>query len=670
MRKLISVLWVAAIAVLCPNAEGELSFTVRGAYIKPIDAPAPKEAVISKFKNMLPDIQTLYQKEMERHGYGTKTFTLETDHTGQPTVEIVNGSHDMATYQGHTASVVAEELLQKFKYQNHIYVVIMGGIDAVASGRSKGNGGLVDGWQCGRCRGIATIAESSGNFEFSTVAHELGHAFGLSHNLKGKNGENFLMWRGYRLEDYEARWLDKSPYFNDGRQKFNGLPQVTRIQKATSIEMNGTDYVQFKIDISGNTDLYQAKLFRNSDGCVVAWDELTERNDTTDLLVLRSDLLSDHEGFVQFIDVRGNQGVHPIPLVLPTLNSQPTATAPAETANATYLTIDHPNEKSLTPVNPRGEWDGWVGGIWEKPPGGDYPPKPQWYLNFPYMDIWDHWFYSHAPSRIVWDLSAGNYATFDCNFYLAHPCNGIANVEISFLADNTEIYNSGILKPHNAQNKHISFDVPAGTQTLTLVVDPLPEGSCDHFVFGNPQLIHTTTPIKIVKPIGNRTDVNGDGKVTIADLIIVASRYGERVTVDIMPNPDVNSDGIVDIKDITLITEAMPILAAPMLSQPVSTEPISTELLPNYPNPFNPETWIPFRLAESGHIQVDILNTNGGVVRSLDLGYQEAGFYQSRSKAAYWDGRNRFGEPVASGVYFYQLHTRNGHYIRKMLMLK
>ncbi len=667
MQKLISVVLVSAFACLGMNAEGKLSFTVRGAYIKPIDAPAPNDAVISKFKSILPDIQTLYQKEMERHGYGAKTFMLETDRTGEPTVEIVNGRHDMATYKGHTASVVEQELLQKFKYQNHIYVVLIGSVDVVAGGASNGNGGIGDGWQCGGCRGIATIAESGGNFEFSTVAHELGHAFGLWHNLKGKNGENFLMWRGYRLEDYEARWLDKSPYFNGGRQNFNGLPQVTRMQNATSVTKNGTDYVQFKIDIKGNHDLYQAQIFRVSDSCVVAWDELTGRTDTADLLVLRSDLRSDHEGFIQLMDAYGNQNTHRMPLVLPALNFQPTATAPTDNSDTTYLTIDHQSAKNLTPINSRGEWDGWIGGVWEKPPDGNYPSKPQWYLNFPYMDIWDHWFYSHAPSRIVWDLSAGNYATFECNFYLAHPCNGIADVEISFLADNTEIYNSGELKPHNAQNKNISFNIPAGTQTLTLEVDPLPEGACDHFVFGNSRLIHATTATQTTTPIlaSNRTDVNGDGKVTIADLIIVASRYGERVTVDIMPNPDVNRDGIVDIKDITLVTEAMPILSAPMFLQPMSTA-----LLPNYPNPFNPETWIPFRLAEGSHIRIDILNTSGAVVRSLDLGYQEAGFHQSRSKAAYWDGCNTFGEPIASGVYFYTLTAGDFTATRKMLIRK
>lgn len=665
MKIRIVVLLIVLLVSLSANAQQ--AFTVRGAYIKPIDAPAPNDAVISKFKSILSDIQTLYRKEMERNGYGSKTFRLETDHTGQPTVQIVNGSHSMTTYQGNTADVVEQELLQKFQYKNHIYVVIIGGLDTVASGTSNGNGGIGDGWQCGGCRGIATIAESSGNFEFSTVAHELGHAFGLWHNLKGKNGENYLMWRGYRLEDYEARWLDKSPYFNGGHRNFNGLPQVVRIRNAVSVKMDGTDYVQFKIDIKGNTELYQAKIFRNSDSCVIAWDELTGQRDTADFRVLRSELHNDHEGFVAFMDIDGTQNTHQLSLVLPQLRSPTPASAPSADSETTLLTMSHKSENSLTPTNPHEEWDGWVGGVWEKPPDGDYPPKPAWYPNFPYMDIWDHWFYSHAPSRIVWDLRAGNYSTFDCNFYLPNPCNDIASVEVSFLADDTEIYNSGELRQHNAQNKNIAFDIPVGAQTLTLEVSELEDGGCDHFVIGEASVsldASARTPGPRIL-ILSRTDVNGDGHTTLADLIIVASRYGERVTVDVMPNPDVNRDGIVDIKDITLVTEAMPVLSAPMFLQPMSTE-----LLPNYPNPFNPETWIPFRLAKGSYIHVDILNTNGVVVRSLDIGYRDPGFYESRSRAAYWDGRNRFGEPVASGVYFYQLQTENNAYIRKMLVLK
>ena len=72
--------------------------------------------------------------------------------------------------------------------------------------------------------------------------------------------------------------------------------------------------------------------------------------------------------------------------------------------------------------------------------------------------------------------------------------------------------------------------------------------------------------------------------------------------------------------------------------------PAETELLANYPNPFNPETWIPYRLAEDTVVTLTIYDRNGQVVRAIDVGHQTAAVYENRSKAIYWDGRNQVGE--------------------------
>ena len=98
--------------------------------------------------------------------------------------------------------------------------------------------------------------------------------------------------------------------------------------------------------------------------------------------------------------------------------------------------------------------------------------------------------------------------------------------------------------------------------------------------------------------------------------------------------------------------------------------PETTALLPNYPNPFNPETWIPYQLAKSADVTLTIYDINGHVVRDLDLGHQRAGIYRSQSRAAHWDGRNAQGEPVASGVYFYTLKAGDFTTTRKMLIRK
>ena len=98
--------------------------------------------------------------------------------------------------------------------------------------------------------------------------------------------------------------------------------------------------------------------------------------------------------------------------------------------------------------------------------------------------------------------------------------------------------------------------------------------------------------------------------------------------------------------------------------------PEQTQLLANYPNPFNPETWIPYHLANPSNVQITIYDTRGSIVRQLNLGHQPEGYYTSRSRAAYWDGRNDVGERVASGIYFYQLQAENVSSVRKMLILK
>ena len=107
--------------------------------------------------------------------------------------------------------------------------------------------------------------------------------------------------------------------------------------------------------------------------------------------------------------------------------------------------------------------------------------------------------------------------------------------------------------------------------------------------------------------------------------------------------------------------------AAPVLSQVVPEE---NALLANYPNPFNPETWIPYQLSNPAEVTLHIYSVNGTLVRTLALGHQPAGIYHSRVRAVYWDGKNEAGESVASGIYFYTFSAGDFTATRKMLILK
>ena len=208
---------------------------------------------------------------------------------------------------------------------------------------------------------------------------------------------------------------------------------------------------------------------------------------------------------------------------------------------------------------------------------------------------------------------------------------------------------------------------------------------------------------KVIEP---PWDVNGDGVVDILDLSFVAARFGqEDQTV-----ADVNSDGAVDIKDLITIasglhteasapstqlgntreiptratvqqwiTQAQQLNLTDAMSQRgihflqellASLIPERTALLVNYPNPFNPETWIPYHLSKPAEVTLTIYGANGSVVRTMALGHQVAGMYQSRNRAAFWDGKNAVGESVASGVYYYTLTAGEYFATRKMLILK
>ena len=145
----------------------------------------------------------------------------------------------------------------------------------------------------------------------------------------------------------------------------------------------------------------------------------------------------------------------------------------------------------------------------------------------------------------------------------------------------------------------------------------------------------------------------------------VSVRFASKNVADALSDVKHLTTGDVRLgKELTVLSELLHLLTE------LTTTPETTALLPNYPNPFNPETWIPYHLAESSDVTLCIYSADGRLVRQLTLGHQSAGIYQSKSRAAYWDGRNNSGEPVASGVYFYTLTAGDFTATRKMLIRK
>ena len=216
-----------------------------------------------------------------------------------------------------------------------------------------------------------------------------------------------------------------------------------------------------------------------------------------------------------------------------------------------------------------------------------------------------------------------------------------------------------------------------------------------------PAIVHA----EVVGPPPVAGDVNWDGAANILDLVQVAANLGKIGEND----ADVNGDGVVNIPDLVQVAGAIggggaapsaysldPSIVsaadvAGWLAQAqglgvgdanlergihfleqllAALMPDETVLFPNYPNPFNPETWIPYRLAEGAEVEIAIYDAKGTPVRQLALGYQAAGHYAARGKAAYWDGRNERGEAVASGIYVYQFRAGDYRASRRMVIAK
>ena len=301
----------------------------------------------------------------------------------------------------------------------------------------------------------------------------------------------------------------------------------------------------------------------------------------------------------------------------------------------------------------------------------------------------------------LWDAVTGAYKTT-----LTGHIDSVESV--TFSPDSQTLASGGGRHDKTVQ----LWDVDTGMQQMTLTghtgrvsslaFSPdgrtLASGSSDQTI-----LLWDVTPL--VEMLQIAEDVNRDGTVDTQDLKFIAARFGLLGEND----ADVNADGVVNIIDLVLvagelgvgadapaahrrITELLTasevqlwLTAAQRIDNTIlvfqkgivnlerllgALSPNETVLLPNYPNPFNPETWIPYQLAEPADVTLHIYAASGALIRTFTLGFQSAGIYQSPSRAVHWDGKNELGEQVASGIYFYTLSTGQSTMTRRMVIRK
>ena len=175
-------------------------------------------------------------------------------------------------------------------------------------------------------------------------------------------------------------------------------------------------------------------------------------------------------------------------------------------------------------------------------------------------------------------------------------------------------------------------------------------------------------------------DVNGDDAVNIFDLVIVAGNFGKSLVaaapsmvskIELTTEQKQHVASAIDQLESNANRSSAEEIALNVLKAILPERlPTQTQLLANYPNPFNPETWIPFKLAQDSTVTAKIYDLTGKQIRMIELGHLPAGNYVESGKAIYWDGKTETGEAVSSGTYFYQLQARDYIEIRKMVILK
>ncbi len=698
---------------------------VRLIYFLPINRTA-QEDIDAKLDTLIRDVQQFYAEQMDAHGFGRKTFSFETDATGKAVVHHVNGRFTDRHYDHRTFDKIMEEIEGHFDISKNLYLISVDTSSERIDTHSCGIGGLH-----GTVGGKAIIPASGNCFVGDTgivvAAHELGHAFGLDHDFRN---DAYLMSYGVALDQLSycaAEWLNAHRYFNDSQISFN---EPTTMTMHTPLALP-SNTIRLRFEVSDADGLHQAQLMiptaagDPADGmklhsCKSLDTEIDRIEFTTTALAVGSSTeiqlqVIDINGFftretfpigrndIVRVDINNDGAVDIADLVLVASNFGATAVSgvnPNPDVNKDgfvnredLLLIVEVLESAENPIVVPPS----IATVSLTPQTAVSPVIGQ-QLTF-LLNITSGRNVAGYQATVEFDTSALRYVDSANGDYLPAGAFFIPPVVEGNTVMIAGTSLAGEINGHGTLAT-LTFEVVAAKAPTVNLSNVLLTDSA-----GGSSIPHIEGP-EIAEPQQLLEDVNNDGIVNIIDLTFVASNFGKTVQND----ADVNGDGIVNIIDLTLVAAAFGNAAAApeiwsrhlqiaptraavetwlqearqmnltdsafqrgiaVLEQLlVSLTPKETALLPNYPNPFNPETWIPYQLSEPANVTVSIYAADGKLVQTLNLGYQPIGIYQGKSRAAYWDGRNELGEPVASGVYFYTLTAGEFIATRKMLIRK
>ena len=718
--------------------------TVQFIYFRANDTP-PRPDVDAEIDALIKETQLFYADEMERHGFGRKTFQFETDANGNAVVHHIVGKFGYEYYRERWhgtswAREAAEQINISAKERLPIYMIeIPEG--AATPEEVSGHGGLQG----------AHIYD----WHWGILAHEIGHGFGLEHDFRsGSYIMSYGPGKRSELSRCHAEWLDLHPFLNGHQLSSASHPKIKMLPPSLASPPN---MIRLRFEVTDPDGLHQVLLtgYLLVGSSVIACQRLNASSSS----IVEFVTALRNGGTVNFprssvhlgvIDVHGNflaplsasslfsidmASVLPLSEIVSIPDTNLAAAvrealnlAPGDAltghamlrlrelratdAQITYLTgLEYAHSLSSLDVSRNNISD----------------ISPLLALNLTTLKLRGNPL-SYAATNACHRIRVGNRGRVQVESdHGAHPAvvkisgdlqSGLAGkplatpfiveaqdadgepmvgVPVTFATYKSEGVLSVITVPTDG-NGQARTTFALGWSPGTYSVQASGEGIKGSTLF-------TSTATELSDRLA--ADINGDGIVDVEDLVLVAASIGSAPAPGalLVPDTDVNNDGEVNDEDVALVLAALEgAPAAPTLDTPWMTAslqhwiaeakrrnradtsfqrgiavlealladrlPQMTALLANYPNPFNPETWIPYQLSEPAEVRLHIYSVEGALVRRLAFGQLPAGIYQSRTRAAYWDGRNELGESVTSGVYFYTLTAGDFTATRKMLIQK
>ncbi len=489
LTSIISTILFLSVTFLTTNANA-VDHIIKAVYFVPKNRPSQKH-IPPKLSDPIKQTQEFYADQMEFHGYGRMTFEYEKDANNNPVIHQVIGKFDDAYYHHNTIVKVETEIKQRFHdVDDNIYIIsidVSNGLIGGYCGKAQYEGGPVCIPTTGKC-----VSEDN---VVNLIAHELGHALNLRHDFR--DVKYIMAWGGPQCTQFSecsAMLLSVSPFLNKAHNHENERGHIEML--SPNIYTINYRKHKLKFQVSDPDGINQVILEYSTPDRMAGIDSCQSISNK-----LRSEIIFDMPDdainattakiWLHVVDRNG---------YLTTKEYQLIGTEKKDLL-FTYLTLEYDNPNALTPINPPKEWgwnwnwNGWQH-TWEKEPDGEIPQMPHQGFQKPehirFIDKWDHWFYAHAEGRFIYDLTLTeiDHKVFGADFYLPNPCENVASVEMICSADKVEIYKSGVIRWAQAQNKHITFDIPDNTKEFIIkITDAGDDITCDHYIIANAKLL-------------------------------------------------------------------------------------------------------------------------------------------------------------------------------------